>query len=566
MFGLTKTAKDPLADARSAQRWLAAFPPGDPLAVHGDLVAELARSADPGARHAPANLEAVFALDAGTAELRRTLTAQYIDNASRSARIENQLWSALFDLSQAFLAAYHAFEREAQARGSGKWQQLLPELLARQIAHLGLDAKTRLFRYEQWIPAKWAELHALFGTACSRTLERQLVTLEADAAPTTIEHEYLQVLVIQLVHAGNVTARHLEYIAQQLPEWCHALRFALEATSVTSFYVDLAGREGLKRRGPQPLEGRVLFLDTRPLHATLQQHVVVLDQKLKAQPASERTPKRAEQLDLLTKLASQVDPEFRPFARRGERTASAGTADAIVGFASIAAYLRDEERNPLEHATSGTSFDGTMELAVFGRLRNEQDRIHEQSRRRLAAHAAPGGPWEMKDVSQTGYRLVAPMAVASTVTLGTVVALRTHGQAAWTLGVVRRMKRVTSDRAEIGLQILANGLIGVDLIEQRKALDADYSVDGEATTINGRSFAGVFLTLRKREQDAPVHSLMLPAVEYQPARRFKLQTLRTITPVRLGRLLEQQADWVWTAVEPTNQAMPLPELRRPVHT
>ena len=563
MFGLSKTIKDPLADARSAQRWLAAFPPGDPLAVHAELVAELARSAAPGARRTPAQLSAVFALDAKIAALRRTLTAQYLENAHRSARIENQLWSALFDLTQAFLSAYQAFGRDAfKGIGSGKWQEMVPELLARQILHLGLDAKIRLFRYEQWIPAKWAELHALFSHACTRKVDRQVVALEDGRATTTIEHEYLLVLVLQLMHGGNVTARELEYVANELPEWCQPLRFALEASSATSFYVDLAGREGLRRRGPGPLEGRVLFLDTRPLQAVLQQHAIVLDQKLKAQPASERTVKRAEQLKLLTKLASQVDPEFRPFARRGERTASVGTADAIVGFASIAAYLRDEERNPVDRANSGTSFDGTMELAVFGRLRNEQDRVHEQARRRLAAHAAPGGPWEVRDVSQTGFRLIAPMAVASTVTLGTATALRPHGQSAWTLGIVRRMRRMTSDRAEIGLQVIATGLVGIDLVEQRRSLDTDYSVDGEATTVNGRAFAGLFLALRKRDSDAPVHSLMLPAVEYQPARRFKLQTLRTITPVKLGRLLEQQADWVWTAVEPANHAMPLPELVR----
>ena len=78
--------------------------------------------------------------------------------------------------------------------------------------------------------------------------------------------------------------------------------------------------------------------------------------------------KRTEQLGLLTKLASQVDPEFKPFARRGERTAAAGTVDAIVGFAKIASYLRDEERNPVDHADSGKSYGGTMELAVFGRI------------------------------------------------------------------------------------------------------------------------------------------------------------------------------------------------------
>ncbi len=125
---------------------------------------------------------------------------------------------------------------------------------------------------------------------------------------------------------------------------------------------------------------------------------------------------------------------------------------------------------------------------------------------------------------------------------------------------MRRIKRLTSDRAEIGLQVIANALLGVDLIEQRKSLDADYSVDGEQTTINGRTFAGLFLALRKRDVDAPMHSLMLPAFEYQPSRRLKLQTLRTITPVRLGRLLEQQPDWVWTAIEPLNASQPLPDV------
>lgn len=561
MFGFGKTTKDPLSDAKAAERWLASFPTNDPLAIHGELLAGLARVTDRETRRTPPQLEALFALDAGTHELRRTLTAQYIEHANRSSRIENQLWSALFDLTQAFLVAYQSFSREVTPPGvANRWQQAMPELLARQIAHLGQDAKIRLFRYEQWIPAKWAELHALFSLACSRQVDRQIVTLAAGGPSTTIEHEYLLVLVLQLIHAGNVTARHLEYLSQQLPEWCQPLRFALEASSATSFYVDLAAREGLKRRTPQPLEGRVLFLDTRPLHALLVQHVVVLEQKLKTQPLSERTTKRSEQLTLLTKVASQVDPEFRPFARRGERTATAGIVDAIVGFANIANYLREEERNPLDRADAGKSFGGTMELATFGRIRNEQDRIHEQVRRRLATHAAPGGPWEVKDVSQTGFRLIAPMMVANAVTLGTATALRAHGEGTWTLGVVRRIRRLTSDRAEIGLQVVANALLGVDLIEQRKSVDADYSVDGEQTTINGRTFAGLFLALRKKGSDAPVHSLMLPAFEYQPARRLKLQTTRTITPVKLGRLLEQQPDWVWTALEPLNAAMPLPEI------
>ena len=87
--------------------------------------------------------------------------------------------------------------------GSGKWQALLPQLVARQIVHLGHDAKVRLYRYEQWIPAKWAELHGLFSLACTQQIERQQLLLEADGGATTIEHEYLITLVLQLMNAAT---------------------------------------------------------------------------------------------------------------------------------------------------------------------------------------------------------------------------------------------------------------------------------------------------------------------------------------------------------------------------
>jgi len=549
MFGFGSTNRDPLADIKSAERWFGSFPDSDPLALHAALLAELGLFNEQEARRTPARLESVFYADGRASALRKSLTSQYIEHARRSPKIENQLWSALFDLTQAFLLAYQSFAREvSDHQQSAKWQLLLPGLVARQIIHLGQDAKIRQYRYEQWIPAKWTELHALFSLACSR----QQIIVGTGGSTTTIEHEYLITLLLQLMNSGNMTARHLEWVAGELDEWCTPLRITLEASSVTSFYVDLSAREGLRRRVPGPLEGRVLFLDTRPLHAVLMQNVIVLEQKIKGEPLSDRTSRRSEQLDLMTKLASQVDPEFRPIARRGERTAANGAVDAIVGFAKICAFLKEEERAPTPLLETGKSFGGTMELAVFGRMRNEPDRRIDVVRQRLALFAAPGGPWDVKDVSQTGFRLIAPMSAANAITLGTLAALRPHGQSPWTLGIVRRMRRLTSDRAELGLQVIANTLVGVDLVEQRKNADRDYSVDGEQTTINGRTFQGLFLTLRKRDSDVGVQSLIVPAAEYQPANRLKLMTAKSIDPIRYGRLIEQQPDWVWATVEPTN--------------
>ena len=550
MFGFGKSIKDPLADAKTADRWLATFPANDPLALHAAILTELGALAERNASRAPARLEAVFRLDVQSEPLRRTLTAQYHEHGSRSSRVESQLWQALFDLAQGFLLCYQAFAREVTDHPQNtRWRVLMPELIARQIIHHGLDAKIRLYRYEQWIPARWAELHGLFQIACTVQFERAPVAALVDGALTTVEQEYLRVLLLQLMDAGNLSARHVEWVGEQLSEWCASLRLNIESSTVTSFYVDLGSRTGLRRRGPEPLEGRVLFLDTRPLHAMLMQNVVMLEQKVRSDPLSERTPRRTEQLNLMTKLAAQVDPEFRPVTRRGERINASGAVDAIAGFAKIAGYLHDEELHPLvEKRQQPGNFGDSIELATFGHRRNENARVQEVSRRLLATYAAPGGSWDIRDVSQTGYRLVAPMSVIDAVTLNTLVAIRAHGQSLWTLGIVRRMKRLTSERAEIGLQVIANNLVAAELLESRRG-DADYSVDGEVTTISGRRFQGLFLSLSRRDSDATIQTLIVPAGEYQPGKRIKMSVARRSQQIAFGRLLEQQPDWIWATIE-----------------
>ena len=89
---------------------------------------------------------------------------------------------------------------------------------------------------------------------------------------------------------------------------------------------------------------------------------------------------------------------------------------------------------------------------------------------------------------------------------------------------------MTADRAEIGLQVIANTLVGVDLVEQRKAADNDYSVDGETTTINGRTFHGLFLALRKRDADAAVQSLIVPGGRVPAVAAMKLHDVEGVEP------------------------------------
>ena len=240
MFGFGKSTRDPLADKKTVERWYASFPTSDPLGTHAAVLVELGTLADRNSQRTPARLEAVFHLDVVSEPLRRQLTAQYLEHGNRSSRVENQLWQSLFDLTQGFLLCYHAFQGELAAHAQNhKWQSMRPELIARQITHEGIDAKIRLYRYEQWIPARWAELHSLFQTACTAQIERMPLATLADGLLTTIEQEYLRVLLLQLMNAGNMSPRHVQWVADQLPEWCSQLRLNIEAATPNGFYVDL---------------------------------------------------------------------------------------------------------------------------------------------------------------------------------------------------------------------------------------------------------------------------------------------------------------------------------------
>ena len=550
MLGFRSKSSGPLGDPRSAERWLSTLPSNDPLVAQRSIVAELRAVAERSARRGPSTLEAVFCVDAYANGLARTLTAQYVQHVGRSTKIGDQLWQALFELAQGFQECYAAFARDlGDQPPGGKWRALLPGLIGRQIAYLRQDAKLRLYRCERWDAAKWTGLFGIFMRGCGYRFEREPLRLTPMGGPTTIEREFLMTLLLHLANPGNLTPNEVEWIAEQLDAWCQPLRLTVTPSSSTTFYVDLAGSTGLRRRSLAPLEGRVLFVDLRPLHALLVQNRTVLEQAVRNEPRSESTSRHREQFGLFNKLASRIDPEYRPLARRGERKLESGPVDAVVGFPSICTYLRRDDAVAIAPIGTGRSFGNAMEIAVFGRAREPSPGLRPGSGQPPAS-TAPGGTWEMKDISASGFRLNAPMGAASELKLNTLVAIRRHDQEAWVLGIIRRMRRLSAQEAEIGLQLIANSLATADLCEQRKVRESEYSVNGKIPAATGPEFQGLFLSFNQREGEPPVQSLIVPAVEYHASRYYTLRTGGSPRTIRYGRVLERHADWAWTVVDP----------------
>jgi hypothetical protein len=550
MLRFRNDSSDPLRDARSAERWLALLPANDPLAAQRTIVPEVHKLTGRTARRTPSVLEAVFAADRYATAIVRNLTAQYVEHCERSPKLEDQLWQALDALAQAFEACYAAFAREiSDPIPRNKWVALLPELTARQIVHHARDAKLKLYRCERWSPAKWTALFAPFSRACSLRFEREPVRLDVTGAPTTIERQFLMLLVLQLADPGNFSPKDIEWVAEQLDEWCQPLRLTLKPATVNSFYVDLTGTTGFQRRPLHPLEGRVLFCDLRPLVALMQQNRAVLEEAVRNEPRTGGKSKHRRELELFVKLASRMDPEFKPLPRHGERKPATGAVDAVVGFANICSFVRSDMGRPQTvDQSAGRNFGSTMELAVFGRTRAQTELSRELAAGRVSPFGT-GGLWEIKDISASGFRLFAPMSIASELTLSMLVAIRRHGEEAWVLGIVRRIRRLTTKDAEIGLQLIANSIASAALTEQKKLPDASYSVNGENPARKGRQFDGLFLSFRRRPEEAPVQSLIVPSGEYHASRRYTLRAAGSVRTIRHGRLLEEHLGWVWTVID-----------------
>jgi hypothetical protein len=293
----------------------------------------------------------------------------------------------------------------------------------------------------------------------------------------------------------------------------------------------------------------VLFCDLRPLLALMQQNRVVLEEAVRTEPRTGRKSKHRGQLELFVKIASRIDPDFKPLARHGERKPASGPVDAVIGFANICAFVRSDMNRPTVDTSAGRNFGSTMELAVFGRSRVENELQRELAAGRVSTFATSGGPWEMKDISASGFRLFAPMSVAGELTLNMLVAIRRHGDESWVMGIIRRIRRLTTKDAEVGLQLIANSLASAELTEQKKAHQASYSVNGENPALQGRQFHGLFLSFRRRPEEAAVQSLIVPAGEYHPSRRYSLRTAQSVRTIRHGRLLEEHTGWVWTVID-----------------
>ena len=336
-----KDHPDPLQTRRIATEWFRHLPTLDVIARQEHVIRAFETMRHTCATFDLDRIAAIEYLDAILEVDHRRLVQWYFENLPRAAQFADRCWQVANDVNRGFVSVYHAALEGALGHvRDRRWQPLIPLLIARLIHFHGIDTKLRLFRNERWIPAKWAQLHQLFMRAAELAVERVPTALEsADplAPRSSVEQEYIYVLLVQQFDTGNLTSADLDWASVQLRAWSRDLALEAAPTTPDGFYVDLSGTSGLIRRTGNDLGARVGYLPTAPLIKRLDAMISTLSE---CEPGTHViNPLRQHHIATLEKIRPSLSPHRTADLRRHARVAVHFAATIRIGLAHITADL-----------------------------------------------------------------------------------------------------------------------------------------------------------------------------------------------------------------------------------
>ncbi len=524
----------PLSSVRAADRWLARLDRRDGFVLAAEATKVVLTYAASRDAPTPRELGALFHLDLAFQPLADTMLQEYIEQCQKGGNLEGRLWTAAYDLGQAFLKAYARVLRSARENiNRPAWADWFPALLSRHVHFLRQDLKLRQFRYAGWSAAQWRELHEIYQLAALYDRQRTRQPLPGERRGASVEEEYLGALLIARLNTGNFTPPQLEWIAQRLAEWARGLVIEPPGDGAGAFEIDLLGFGGLRYFDAQAKGHggeRYGRLDTSRLYRRVQE-ALVQQEPISGSP---RGISSVEQHFLLARMAALFSPAPPAPVPRAERRNSAQILRVVGGLPVVCRAIAEMSRADRAALQAGAmhSYEEVTQLYVSGRTATGQ---RQESR-------LPSVMWRLLDASQTGLRLGAP-AGSPVCRLGDLIAAQDVNDLSWTLGVVRRVQRSRAEETHYGLEMMARKLIRVMLQERDPVIDI-FSPDMHGTQ---RPFYGLYLPAFPENRLPGQRSLVLPETRYKEGLDLNLITGTKRFVIHLTRLIEKETGWVWAA-------------------
>lgn len=556
MFGFLSPARretaDPLTDTASVDAFWRTLPADDPIAAQTAVCGALA---DLVVRNSPGSdrLRGVLTLDQRGRTLIDALLVNGVGGNPSTPSQEAQSRQAAFELCRSLGRVHSLFLGSMPGSRSTRGNECLPYLVLCLFQHRQMELALRPFVDERSTRFPWADVHKVYRFAQSRDLLQESLPVKlahsASVADTTLEREYIHVLLSDLVNGGHFPPRDAIWITRSLPRWSAkvALHARRDGRTEPCFLVDPDSDSGAVRSSLDS-PGSRLCLDTAPALAAIREEIASL-RGIPNGPGESSQPEPRRQLKVLRRLSDVCAPERPVISRRGERKPLALTVEVAVGLPHILRALRGRPESgasgaPRLSATGdGSTVTGFGDLgAATGTYFNGPNTVTQGS---VPAAGTAHPTMAMVDRSDSGCRLLGPTVVTNPILPGGLIAFREDAATPWSLAVVRRVKkRLAGKRVEVGLEYIGQDPRWVVVVVP----EADTGAAGPSVPVAATPprFAALFLAESANHPVLPMKTLVLPSRGLAPDDRLSVRSRSAIHTIQLKEPLEEQAEFIWS--------------------
>lgn len=529
---------DPLSSVQAVTHWAENLPVGDALKAQGEILLEVKRFNDIEAPLSKERLLILMLLDEKSQYTQAVLSRQYLRNPRMSRTVESQLWHTIYHLNWEVLRAYHNFIIDfARKPEKSRLKAMMPIVTLRALRGFRQVIKWRTIRYLHPGTKTWSRLHQLYQVAETQGFHQtRLLAYPDDTHESTCEGEYLHTLMLDQANSGSLYPRQIDLIDTWIAGWSDKLKLEkdldMERHVLT---VDMTKDRGVKRVRNNNPELSVRYWATGDL---LDQIKGILSE-LHAGTAPARlglteNVRVSESLELLEHLSRQWAPLTAREQRRAPRKSVKKIVEVVHGLSSIFSHIRESRKGSDAGLSSDKlSFDEHADVNIYGFV---TDRTLNRLNDSAPSHRSSDiERWVMEDESEYGFGATIETSDKDWLRVGALVGLRVDKAAGWSLGIVRRLSRLSETNSSVGIEILRGKPLDIFFHTRQASV---YTVDGRETQTDHSAMAGLLFD----DQDDP--SVIIDPAHYQHSAIHEYRFQQGSKNVQMADPIEHGEGWI----------------------
>ncbi len=413
----THEAADVSPLLRDTQKTIAALPADDAVTAATQITAALAALNADNALPPTQRYAAISLLDAAALPHAERMGREYLNTSRHTRQREAELWHGAHGCWCELAAGYgRCVQLDAGADES--LREWAPVAAARAIHALRRQLQWLRIRYTPSPPALWQSLAAMLLRCDGAGATADIMMYPG--VSTTLQREALKTLTLGVLSTENLMPPEQEWAAHLVDRYASEFVLARRPDSGCTHSFDLQHPLAPGRIGAGvPSGSNLRYFGAGTAGASLKAAVRVMAHEQQV-PAALGFTAPIEPA-LLLPVLQQVSLEWTgtPEERRQQREKTNARISVLHGFDQIAGEIDRSTADP---------FDFTVKAA--------------------------GESWIASDISSDGFGVVMPAVSGDWVSVGSVLGIGGEAAGAWSVGMVRRVRRLDGGQQHIGVQVL----------------------------------------------------------------------------------------------------------------